>query len=334
MTLWRIVSPHSGTTAPPPEDPWSGSYLLTPNFSPSSGTISNPRVYEGRRFVRASTVYYSPVSSPSGTAVVSLTSAYHDIIFRNCIFDPGYAGYLNGWNCVTINSYNHNIDRIWFEDCLFKGIYDAQGYSLNRMGFECTERGSTATTNYQDIRLVRCAVEVQGSEAISFDGRPTPANCRVEDVVCYGSGNNRVRNSTDTGYLFPWGQSFEINGPTAFTVNNLEVWCGRGALGNFSGNGSTDNNWVFSDCAFHADWVHSQQKMAQGSTSQVWTMAGVCGTEWYRTLNHAVSPPGSYNAYIHQSSDNNSFSNMTWRRTGGTPYCYVSSDSTGNVGLP
>lgn len=290
----------------------SGSYTLVVNPTIVSGTASDPTVYSYKRFVRA--------SSTSGIIQLSGTSRSY-VIFDHCIFDPDYGGYQNTWNCVSINTYGSvNFQHIYFRDCLFKGIFDpATGYSRNRMGFECTARSTS--TNYQDIQLERCVFEPTGSEAISFDGAESAANCIVRDVTIQGSGNHPT--------AYSWGQGFEINGPTDFTVERLTIYPGRGSGTNLGGPdvSQIDCDWTFTDLVCRSDY-HPLQKVTRDSTAHPVYAHDMHGSTWTGTVTKAVTGGSSYHAYL-SNCDNNDFTGVDWT---GTNSIYQTG-CTGNTGL-
>jgi hypothetical protein len=301
------------------------SYQLVVNPSIVSGTQSSPSVYSYKRFVRASTT----------NAIVQLSGSSRSwVIFDHCIFDPGYAGYANTWNCVTINQYSTTatFNNIYFQDCLFKSIYDPNtGQSTNRMGFECTTRGSGGI-NYQNIRLIRCTFEPPGSEAISFDGQETPANCLVQDVTILGSGNHVTDGETDQ---WRWGQGFEINGPTHFTVTNLTIYPGRGSGTNLGGtdNSGIDCNWTFNNINVRPDY-HPLQVMTRDASSHPVYAHHMHRSVWTGT-SQRTSVGGSGNHVYFQNCDYNDFTGMDWVGSGTFTQTTDSSldPCTGNTGL-
>jgi hypothetical protein len=304
-------SPFDGDTQP-------DLFTLTVNPSITSGTQANPNTYSYRRFVRA---WGSP-GQTNGTAIVQFSGSSRQwIVFDHCIFDAGYEGHLNHWNCVSINQYGSTtFNNIYFVDCLFKGNFDSEtGYSLNRMGFECTTRSSQ--TNYQNIRLIRCAFEPMGSQAISFDGPETAANCIVQDVLIRGSGNHPT--------LWPWGQGFEINGPSAFTVEGLAIHPGRGSGTNLGGLDQTQGNcnWTFTDIELRSAY-DPLQVVPRSSDSHPVYAHDMKGAVWSGSAYRSSSGGSSYMTYL-QNCDNNDFTGMTW----GSGTRYKDANSTGNTGL-
>ncbi len=295
--------------------------VVNPTFT--SGTEEIFNVYSYKRFVRAWGSYAGDDGGGSGgTAIIQLSGTSKSwIIFDHCIFDPGAEDYENYWNIVSINTYgNTRFDHIYFIDCLFKGIFDPDtGYSLNRTGFECTSRNTE--TPYQDIRLIRCVVEPQGSQGASFDGPEAAANCLVQDLTILGSGNH-----PDS---WPWGQGFEINGPTGFTVENLTIYPGRGSGTNLGGPdvSGVNCNWTFDNIDLKPNY-HSLQVIQRASDEHPIYAHDMHGAVWSGQAERAVSGGSSYMTYL-QNCDNNDFSEMVW----GSGTRYKDANSTGNVGL-
>jgi hypothetical protein len=167
------------------------------------------------------------------TAVLTLNKTCYNIVFKNCIIDA------SPYNGVSINSYDGNIRDIRFEGCTFR--------SAARMGFECTDRGSTK--NYQRIDLIDCIFEPSGSEAVSYDGNAgVPANCLIKNVTIKGAGNGPGNPLWKPEWS--WRQAFEINGPTNMTMENLTVYLSYGTTLNLNGPASGDSGWKFTDCTF------------------------------------------------------------------------------------
>src|SRR5664280_874011 len=101
-------------------------------------------------------VYYYNVTFTGGsatTAVLAFQGTSYELIFDHCTIARG-----GGWNGVTINDANGAIHDITFKDTLFK--------SQGRMGFECTSRPTTATTQYSHIDITGSTFEPQGNEAV------------------------------------------------------------------------------------------------------------------------------------------------------------------------
>lgn len=292
----------------------SADYELVVNPTIVSGTEASPNVYSYKRFVRAS----------SATAVVSLTSTTSWVVFDHCVFDPSWPSYTNTWNCVSINhTATAKFNHIWFVDCLFKSVYDASGYSLNRMGFECTGRPAPTGADdvYQDIRLIRCTFEPPGSEAVSFDGPEMTSSVLVEDVTILGSGNHPTNYS--------WGQGFEINGPSGFTVNRLTIYPGRGSGTNLGGRDTLGGNsdWTFTDINILPDY-HDLQVTRRDSLSHPVYAHDMHGTTWTGTVERTLVG-GSGNFVYLSNCDNNDFTGVDWVGSG----TFSQPNSTGNTGL-
>ena len=103
--------------------------------------------------------YYYKCTFTGGipTAVLRFQGTSYNLTFDSCTIATG-----GGWNGVTINDANGRIHDITFKSCLFK--------SQTRMGFECTSRPTTATTQYDSINILDSTFEPQGNEAVSYDG--------------------------------------------------------------------------------------------------------------------------------------------------------------------
>lgn len=206
------------------------------------------------------------------------------IAFSDCVLESGPG------NGITINDSGGNIHDIRFDSCIVK----PQG----RMGFECTSRGSS-TAVYQNIALIDCTFEPQGSEAVSFDGpNGVAANCTLDGVLIKGAGNDPSE---------PFGSGLEINGPTAFSVRQTTIFRCRDSMVNLNGF-SPQSSWTFSDCTFDASRTY--QTVPMGADSRVINASGMNGAIW----DHDVINAGdvAYNCAWLNDSSHNDFSTSTF----------------------
>jgi hypothetical protein len=161
-----------------------------------------------------------------GALIINRTS--NNLTFTDCTIAE------SPWNGISINAIDDSIHDITFDSC----------HILEQacMGFECTNRG-TGTVGYSNINLIDCVFEVQGAEAVSYDGNRYSGNCLVDGCLLKGSGNNPD---------YPWGQGFEINGPTNMTVTGTTIYRTYSTtlnLGSSGGYLGVTNN-TFTDCTF------------------------------------------------------------------------------------
>lgn len=218
---------------------------------------AHDRVYENCTFV----------GGRSHTAVLTIDRAAHHITFRNCVIKSGK------WNGVTINDRHGNIHDITFYRCRIR--------PQKRMGFECTSRPVDATRGYHGIRVLRCIVDPQGSEAISFDGGTGCVDNRVSGTLIRGAGTNRD---------MPWGQGFELHGVARFKFTNNTVYQTRGALLNLQMHTTEDCEWTFTGNRLDAS-VH-KQKVRMSPTAQVVCGKGINGGEFHDNRIIADRPGG------------------------------------------
>jgi hypothetical protein len=232
------------------------------------------------------------VGGSARSAVVSLDSACHDIVFRHCTIAVG-----GGWDGVSIVDYGGTIHGIVFDECHFM--------SQGRMGFECISRGSS-TAIYQNVDLLNCTFEPQGAEAISFDGPPVPAHCVVQGNLVKGAGIGS----------YPWGQGFEINGPQAFAVVGNRFYACRGDTWNLSGGSAKPCGWVFKDNVVDAS--RSFQSVPMASDSNCISMSGVYGGVFSHNAITSAAPGGGV-AWM-TNCHGNDFRTTTWHDARSTPY--------------
>ena len=196
-------------------------------------------------------------------ATVTLTSAHH-ITFRNSVIEG------SAWNAVSINS-RGSIHDITFENVVIE--------STQRMGFECTERGSPGFFN---ITLDNVTVRPSGSEAISFDG--AGHHITVTDTVIEGAGTRPD--------LFPWGQGFEINGNSDVTVDGLTVYRTRGDSLNLNGPAGA-SGWSFRDLLIDAS-VDNLGGIARGAVANLLYARNMTGAVLQGRLNNVGPSPMGY----------------------------------------
>ena len=222
-TLGRLESSTRSDTEGGPSAAPTGlpAWLDAPQAPPqTTRTITDLELTAGQSGITYENVRFASSRSYQ-QATVTITNAQH-ITFRECVFEG------SAWNNITINDFGATVHDITFVDCYVR--------SAERMGFECTSRGSS-TRCYSNVELRRVTFEPQGSEAISFDGPSIPVDCTVQDVLVQGSGTRPDR--------FPWGQGFEINGPKGFLVQDVTMFRTRDSNWNLNGSNSADQDWTF-----------------------------------------------------------------------------------------
>jgi hypothetical protein len=147
-------------------------------------------VYDGYTFTGGSSV----------RGVIHIDYDVRNVTIRNSIVK---AGPQNG---ITINADGGTeVRNIRFENVTVM--------SQPRMGFECTDRSSNGM--WSGIDLVDMVFEPQGNQAISFDGPAGAGDSTVDNVTIKGAGTSSTQ---------PWGNAFEINGPSNMTVRNCHFY--------------------------------------------------------------------------------------------------------------
>lgn len=223
------------------------------------------------------------------TAVISLTSAAYNLIFKDCVIATG-----GGWNGVTINDSNGDIHDITFDGCTFM----PQG----RMGFECTSRPTDAANGYERIHVINSIFEPQGSEAVSFDGGPNARDCIFSGNLIKGAGTNPAEE---------WGAGFELNGPSNFTVTNNTFWQTRHSIWNLQRHVTDDCGWVFNGNMLDAS--NQFQSVPMESDAQAVLTLSVHGGDFQNNIVISA-PPGGGAAWMSDSHD------MDWRGTTWTDF--------------
>ncbi|HEY5167818.1 MAG TPA: hypothetical protein VIK03_00265, partial [Thermoleophilia bacterium] len=173
-----------------------------------------------------------------------------------------------------------------------------------RMGFECTSRPTTATTQYQRIDIIGSTFEPQGSQAVSYDGGAAAGNCTFSGNVIQGAGNVASQE---------WGAGLEINGPSNFTVTGNTIWQTRGSAFNFQRHVTSPSGWVVSDNLLDASH-HFQATPQSSSSQQVLTLNVYGGSFPGNTV--ISSAPGGGVAYL-SGSQNMNWKTTSWRDAGG-----------------
>jgi hypothetical protein len=233
-------------------------------------------------------------SHASQRATITMTSA-HNITIRNSVIEG------SAWNAVSINS-RGSIHDITFDNVLIK--------ATERMGFECTERGSPG---FYNVTLNRVTIEPSGSEAISFDGSGHAIT--VTNTVIQGAGTRPD--------LFSWGQGFEVNGNSDVTVDGLTVYRTRGDSLNLSGPGSACG-WTFRNLLVDAS-VNNLGSVARGSSSNLLYAKNMKNATFQGRLNNAGPAPMGY-------LDNCSGNDFTSLLRGGSPSGITQANgSSGNL---
>jgi len=271
---------------------------VTPTPTPTPDP-AGPSVPAGYTLVQGQTInnlvtnglsnrYYYKCTFTGGSAtsaVLSFTGTSANLIFDSCTIARG-----GGWNGVTINDASGRVHDITFSGCLFK----AQA----RMGFECTSRPTTASTQYQRINILNSTFEPQGNEAVSYDGGAAAGNCTFSGNVIQGAGNDPSQT---------YGASFEINGPSNMTVTGNRILQCRGSLLNLQMHTTSDCGWVFTDNVFDAS--QRLQSTAMSASSQVVLGFNVYGGQFARNTMVSAAPGGGV-AYLSNCR------NMDWRTSG------------------
>jgi hypothetical protein len=277
----------------------------TPTPTPTATTPGAPSVPAGYTLVQNQTIsnlatngltnryYYNCTftGGSSSSAVLSFTGTTSNVIFDSCTIAKG-----GGWNGVTINDANGRIHDITFKDCLFK--------AQTRMGFECTSRPTTATTQYQRINITGSTFEPQGNEAVSYDGGAAAGNCTFSGNTIQGAGNIASQE---------WGNGFEINGPSNFTVTNNTIWQCRNFAFNFQRHTTAASGWVVSGNVLDAS--HHAQSTPQSSSSQQVLALNVYGGTFAGNTVISAAPGGSVGYF--SGSQNMNWKTTTWRDASG-----------------
>jgi hypothetical protein len=275
----------------------------TPSTTPTPGVT--PSVPAGYTLVQNQTIsnlatngltnryYYNCTftGGSSSSAVLSFTGTTSNVIFDSCTIAKG-----GGWNGVTINDASGRIHDITFKDCLFK--------AQTRMGFECTSRPTTATTQYQRINITGSTFEPQGNEAVSYDGGAAAGNCTFSGNTIQGAGNIASQE---------WGNGFEINGPSNFTVTNNTIWQCRNFAFNFQRHTTAASGWVVSGNVLDAS--HHAQSTPQSSSSQQVLALNVYGGTFAGNTVISAAPGGSVGYF--SGSQNMNWKTTTWRDASG-----------------
>lgn len=272
------------TPSPAPDIPVGDAPSSPP---PTTSTIVDLVLSQGQSDITYQNVRFASTRRFQ-QATVTITRAHH-ITFRDCVFEG------SAWNNITINDSGHTVHDISFEDCYVK--------SAERMGFECTSRGSSDTC-YTGIELRGVTFDPQGSEAISFDGPPVSTDSVVKDVLIKGSGTRPD--------LFPWGQGMEINGPRGFLVEDLTMYRTRGSNWNLNG-ADRHMDWTFRDIVVD-NTVHYLGSVRRSEHANIICAFNVDGSVWQRcTFRNAR--PGAAMAYL-SDCDGNRFAGIG---TAGSP---------------
>ena len=275
-------TPTAATTPTPTPTPTGAAPLVPAGYTLVSGQTINNLATNGLNHR-----YYYNCTFTGGTAasaVLAFTGSTYELVFDSCTIATG-----GGWNGVTINDAYGAIHDITFKNTLFK--------SQGRMGFECTSRPTTATMEYQRINIVDSTFEPQGNEAVSYDGGAAAGNCTFSGNLIKGAGNDPAQQ---------WGNGFEINGPSNFTVTNNTIWQTRGTAFNLQRHVTGPCGWVITDNVLDAS--HKYQATAQVSASQQVLALNVYGGVFARNTIVSAAPGGSV-AYLSGAHD------MDWRTT-------------------
>lgn len=283
-------------------------------------TATTPTVPAGYTLVQNQTInnlatgglhhrYYYRCAFTGGSAtsaVLSFTGSSYNLVFDTCTIARG-----GGWNGVTINDAYGAVHDITFKSTLFK----AQG----RMGFECTSRPTSATTQYQRIDIIDSTFEPQGNEAVSYDGGGAAGSCTFSGNTIQGAGNDPAQ---------PFDAGLEVNGPSNFTVTNNVIWQTRGPALNLQRHVTDPCGWVVSGNLLDAS--HRYQATAQSSSSQQVLSFNVYGGSFASNTIISAAPGGSV-AYL-SGSHGMDWRTSTWRDAGGRSAYNVPRLADGSAG--
>ncbi len=253
-------TPGSNPSQPPsPAKPQTINHLVI-----SSGT--HDKVYNNVTFTGGGD------GNPSSSGVIEVTGSVYNITFVNCTIEPNADGVGDGVKIVDSGGTVHDIT---FSNCHFM--------SQPRMGFECINRPGGKNAGYQQIDLIGCTFEPQGSEAISFDDDSAGAagNCLLQANVIKGAGINPA---------YPWGQALEINEPSNMIVAGNTFHAGRGDIWNLRMQTTSDCGWVFSDNVLDASV--SMQTVPMDPEANCIIMNGVYGGVFSGNAIASAAPGG------------------------------------------
>ena len=274
-TVTATPTPTPTSTAPPVPAGWTLVQNQTINNLSTNGLAN--RYYYKCTFT----------GGTSTTAVLSFQGTSHNLTFDSCTVATG-----GGWNGVTINDASGRIHDITFRSCLFK--------SQKRMGFECTSRPTTATTQYENVNILDSTFEPQGNEAVSYDGGYAAGYSTFSGNTIQGAGNDPAQE---------FAAGFEINGASHMTVTGNRIYQCRGPQLNLQMHVTTDCGWVFSNNVLDASKRLQTTPMA--SNAQVVLSFNVYGGTFDHNAMTSASPGGSV-AYL-SGSHNMDWRTSTWR---------------------
>ena len=237
--------------------------------------------------------------------MLSFTGTSYNLIFDTCTVASG-----GGWNGITINDANGAVHDITFTNCLVK--------SQGRMGFECTSRPTTATTQYQRINIIGSTFEPQGNEAVSYDGGAAAGNSTFSGNVIQGAGNNAAQE---------WGAGLEINGPSNMTVTSNRIYQCRGAMLNLQMHATSACGWVVSDNVLDAS--QRLQTTAMTSDAQVVVAFNVYGGQFSRNTIISSAPGGNV-AYL-SNCHTMDWRTSTWKDAGARAYYEIPTQRDGSA---
>ncbi len=233
-TVTATPTPTPTSTAPPVPAGWTLVQNQTINNLSTNGLAN--RYYYKCTFT----------GGTSTTAVLSFQGTSHNLTFDSCTVATG-----GGWNGVTINDASGRIHDITFRSCLFK--------SQKRMGFECTSRPTTATTQYENVNILDSTFEPQGNEAVSYDGGYAAGYSTFSGNTIQGAGNDPAQE---------FAAGFEINGASHMTVTGNRIYQCRGPQLNLQMHVTTDCGWVFSNNVLDASKRLQTTPMASNCTGR------------------------------------------------------------------
>jgi len=220
----------------------------------------------------------------ASTAVLTLNQTCYDLTFTDCTVGSG------PWNGVTINVTNGNIHDITFTGCHI--------LAAGRMGIECTQRPTSNTVGYKNMKFIDDVIEPSGEEAMSFDGGYFAADSLIDGCTINGSDNQ-------TSPL--WSGAIEINGPIYFTVQNTTIYACRKNAFNLEGPAGVNGHLVFTNDTVDYS-VQKESQPTDSSTARLTELQDVNGAVF---ANCKFILGSAWNAGYWSNCSNNDLSTTT-----------------------
>jgi hypothetical protein len=292
------------TTTPTPTPTVTPTVTPTPTPTPTVTPTTTPTPVPGATVISGKT--FTTYTVPAGThdvdyvdctfnggnasaAVLTLNQTCYDLTFSDCTVGSGL------WNGVTINVTNGNIHDITFTGCHI--------LAAGRMGIECTQRPTSNTVGYKNMKFINDVIEPSAEEAMSFDGGNFAANCLIDGVTINGSDNQ-----TNPAY----SGAIEINGPTYFTVQNTTIYaCRKNAL-NLEGPAGANGHLVIANDTIDYS-VQKESQPTDASTARLTELQSVNGAVF---TNCKFVMGKAWNAGYWTNSSNNDLSSSTLTGSG------------------